>query len=298
MKCTPWKKRLALYGLAATLVTTVVLWLLTNILVFMATEIPPSARPALSSQFLQYPATKESVQSFDGKKISFWFFPQTNDPAKPTLIIIHGFGASKDHMLTYLLFAQQNGYSVAALDLRGHGDSDPGLCSFGYNEKQDVLALMNDLKRRGKSRFVLWGTSMGAVTSALAAETRPEGLAGLILDAPFDTLRNTLAHHARLFFNLPEFPLLPITYWRMEGRVGYDTKAIDVPRALKPVHVPILFLAAEKDTRMTLSMVQGIYDGANEPKSIYIMPGATHEYRDFEPEFQARILDFLKTQGL
>jgi pimeloyl-ACP methyl ester carboxylesterase len=261
----------------------------------MATEVPPAARPGLSRQFLQYPASKESVASFDGKKISYWFFPGNNDPAKPTLIILHGFGASKDHMFTYMLFAQQNGYSVAALDFRGHGDSDSSLCSFGFNEKQDVLAVMKELRAKGKSRFVLWGTSMGAVTAALTAETKPEGLAGMILDAPFDTLRHTLAHHADLFFNLPEFPLLNITYWRVEHRVGYETKAIDVPRALKSVHVPLLVMAAEKDVRMPVPLVRGIYEAANEPKSFYIIPKVPHEYRPFEPEFQATVLDFLKT---
>lgn len=294
MAWTSLKKRLAFYSSATVLLGILVIWLLTNILVSMATEVPPAARPAVSGQFLQYPGTKEYLHSFDGKKISFWFFPETNDPAKPTLIIVHGFGTSKDHMLTYMLFAQQNGYSVAALDLRGHGDSDPSLCSFGFSEKQDVLALMKTLEERGKSRFVLWGTSMGAVTSVLTAETRPEGLSGLILDAPFDTLRNTLAHHASLFFNLPEFPLLPVTYWRVEQRAGYDTNSINVPRALKTVHVPLLVLAAEKDTRMTLPLVRSIYEGANEPKFFYVIPGASHEYRAFEPEFQSRVLDFLK----
>jgi uncharacterized protein len=295
MKWTPFTKRIALYGGFTTLVGVGVLWFLTNILVSMATEVPPAARPALSSEFLPYSATKESTTSFDGKKISFWYFPENNDEKKPLLMIVHGFGASKEHMLTYMLFAQKNGYPVVALDLRGHGDSDPSLCSFGFNEKRDILAVMQWLRDRGQSRFVLWGTSMGAVTSALTAETQPNGLVGLIMDAPFDTLRHTLAHHAQLFFHLPEFPLLPITYWRIEQRVGYDTEAIDVPRALKTVHVPLLILAAEKDARMPLSLVQSIYKKGNEPKSFFIIPHATHEYRSFEADFQAKIREFLIT---
>jgi len=287
--------RSLIYGLILGILAAVVLWFLSNIFATMASQVPPASRPSLSQEFLPFPATKEVTPSFDGLPISFWYAPQSDDPKKPTLVIIHGFGASKEHMLTYMLFAQKHGYSLAALDLRGHGDSGTSLCSFGYREKQDVLAVMTWLEGKGKSRFVLWGTSMGAVTSVLTAQTQPPHLAGIILDAPFDTLRNTLTHHAKVFFNLSHFPLMPIICWRIQQLVGYDVDEIDVSRALQATKVPVLFMAAENDVRMPVPLVRGLYEAAHEPKTFYIIPSCGHEYRNFDPGFQTTVLTFLKS---
>ncbi|NJK91872.1 MAG: alpha/beta hydrolase [Blastochloris sp.] len=289
-----WLIKISLVILFLSAFSALLLWLFTGMLATMASEVPPPARPAIRSEFLPFPSEQHHIPSLDGTRIAFRYFPTSSDPRLPVLFIVHGFGASKEHMLTYMLFAQKNGYPSVGIDLRGHGDSDPALCSFGYREKQDVLAVAQWLNQKGHPRYVLWGTSMGAVTSALTAETQPQGLQGLILDAPFDTLRNTLVHHAKVFFNLPEFPFFPLTFWQIERTVGYDTRQINVPRALQSIHQPLLILAAENDERMPLPMVRGLYDLAHSPKTLHIIPGADHEYRAFDPEFQEAVLTFLR----
>ena len=73
------------------------------------------------------------------------------------------------------------GYRVAALDLRGHGDSDTTFTEHGdVVTAQDLLALIEHL---GGPAVVI-GSSMGTSAAAWAAAERPDLVAGLVLVSP------------------------------------------------------------------------------------------------------------------
>ena len=74
------------------------------------------------------------------------------------------------------------GYRVAAMDLRGHGDSDATFDAYDdVAAGSDVLALIAAL---GEPAVVV-GNSMGAGAAAWAAAEAPERVAGLVLIGPF-----------------------------------------------------------------------------------------------------------------
>jgi pimeloyl-ACP methyl ester carboxylesterase len=73
------------------------------------------------------------------------------------------------------------GYSVAVMDLRGHGSSDTTFRTHGdVVTGRDILALIDEL---GGPAVVL-GNSMGASSAAWAAAERPAAIAGLVLYGP------------------------------------------------------------------------------------------------------------------
>ncbi|EKS27935.1 alpha/beta fold hydrolase [Afipia felis] len=76
----------------------------------------------------------------------------------------------------------QNPRRVVAIDYRGRGrsDFDPNPTNYSVpNETTDVLALAN---AAGITRAILLGTSRGGLISMVIAATRPELLAGIILN--------------------------------------------------------------------------------------------------------------------
>jgi len=257
----------------------------------LATKIPPTARPSLNPARMGLVCEEVELRSEDGFRLAAWWMP-SGKPGKAPVVILHGLGASKAHMIDYILFAQKQGHPTLAIDFRGHGGSDPSLTSIGFYESRDVTAAMQFVRERGTGDPVLWGTSMGAV-SALLAAARDGAAAGLIADAPFDTYRQTVLHHARLFYGISEFPLITLAMPMIERRVGFRVDEVDCLRAAEQIQAPLLVLAGEKDMRMPPAMVKTIYERAAGPKEFWIIPGEGHENRNFGSQFQEKIADFL-----
>ena len=257
----------------------------------LATKIPPTARPSLNPSRMGLACEEVEIRTDDGFRLTAWWMP-TGKPERPPVVILHGLGASKAHMIDYILFAQEQGNPTLAIDFRGHGGSDPSLTSIGFYESRDAEAAMQFVRQRGAGDPVLWGTSMGAVAALLAA-ARDGSAAGIIADAPFDTYRNTVLHHAKLFYGLSEFPLITLAMPMIENRVRFRVDEVDCLRAAERIRAPMLVLAGEEDVRMPPAMVKTIYKRAAGPKEFWIIPGEGHENRDFGEEFRSKIAGFL-----
>ena len=68
---------------------------------------------------------------------------------------------------------------------------------------------------------VLMGHSMGAVAVLRAAAGQPD-VRAVIVEAPYDTYRANVSHHARLLYRLPSWvPIIPITIAIAEWRAGF-----------------------------------------------------------------------------
>ena len=284
------KPILTILGVLGAVVAGLIL-LAASFLADLATKIPPTARPSLNPSRMGLVCEEVELRTEDGFRLTAWWMP-TGKPERSPIVILHGLGASKAHMIDYILFAQEQGNPTLAIDFRGHGGSDPSLTSSGFYASRDAEAAMQFARQRGAGDPVLWGTSMGAV-SALLAAARDGSAAGIIADAPFDTYRNTVLHHAKLFYGLSEFPLITLAMPMIESRVRFRVDEVDCLRAAEQIRAPMLVLAGEEDARMPPEMVKTIYDRAAGQKEFWIIPGEGHENRNFGQEFREKIADFL-----
>jgi pimeloyl-ACP methyl ester carboxylesterase len=284
------KAILAVAGLLGLVVVGLVL-LAASFLADLATKIPPTARPSLNPSRMGLVCEEVELRSEDGFRLTAWWMPN-GKPGRAPVVVLHGLGASKAHMIDYILLAQEQGNPTLAIDFRGHGGSDPSLTSIGFYESRDAAAAMEFVRTRGAGDPVLWGTSMGAVSGLLAA-ARDGSAAGVIADAPFDTYRNTVLHHAKLMYGLSEFPLITLAMPMIESRARFRVDEVDCLRAAEQIRAPVLVLAGEEDVRMPPEMVKTIYDRAAGQKEFWIIPGEGHENRGFGKEFREKIGQFL-----
>ena len=266
-------------------------FLAASFLADLATKIPPTARPSLNPARMGLVCEDVELQTDDGMRLSAWWMP-TGKPGRAPVVILHGLGASKAHMIDYILFAQEQGNPTLAIDFRGHGGSDPSLTSIGFYESHDAIAAMKFVRERGAGNPVLWGTSMGAV-SALLAAAQDGSPAGVIADAPFDTYRNTVLHHAKLMYGLSEYPFVALAFPMIENRARFRVADVDCLAAAGRIRAPMLVLAGEEDERMPPAMVRTIYERAAGPKEFWVIPGEGHENRNFGAEFREKISEFL-----
>ena len=235
--------------------------------------------------------------SADGVKLSGWYLPRENSPV--TIIYCHGLFRSRLEMLERAEKFSQEGYAGLLMDFRSHGKSGKAMTSMGYLERFDIIGAVRYLKDslRIQTPVVVYGVSMGAAAALLAAAD-DSVIAGLIIDSSFLSFDETITHHAKLFFKLPQFPVASALIMFTKWRVGFNSADFDLRHAVQKIgDRPILFIAGGADTRMPPEIAKTLYDASpSTHKNIVIIPNATHgKAFNTEPETCTKaILDCLQ----
>ena len=151
--------------------------------------------------------------------------------------------------------------------------------------------------------MVLWGVSLGGASAVLAAADDPL-VAGIICDSSFRNLRDTVAHHIRLFRGwrwwLRVVPAWPVTdevlFW-MGRKGGFDTDAADVlDAAARLGDRPALFVANSEDRRMPKEIAFDLAAAAGPAAEVLIVPGRSHggAWRDGAAAYESAAASILE----
>jgi pimeloyl-ACP methyl ester carboxylesterase len=249
----------------------------------------------------QVPYEDVVFEARDAIQLSGWFVP----PKSKRVILIgtHGLFRNRVELLSRTMNLARDGYGALLYDSRSHGTSGKALVSFGYYEKNDVLGALQYLRRRYQDTpeppcFVLMGVSMGAVAS-LEAAAETKGFGAIILDSPFLSLPETVAHHTWLYFKLPRYTFPPIFLFWFERLAGFNPDRLDCRKALQKIEpVPILIIASEGDQRMGPGVARELYGlSTSSGKKLKIFGkevGHGAAARLHPDEYHALLKDFLE----
>ncbi|MFX0205643.1 MAG: alpha/beta hydrolase family protein [Candidatus Hodarchaeota archaeon] len=117
-------------------------------------------------------------------------YPSNLDEQRPAILAYHGWGGTKENILTNCLDFVKAGYIVLVPDLRGHGESG-GISTLGLLEQDDARVAIDYLFTRSdlvnSSAVSVWGASFGGMISLLAAGTDPRIKAAIAVSAPANT---------------------------------------------------------------------------------------------------------------
>ncbi|KAF2161455.1 hypothetical protein M409DRAFT_28185 [Zasmidium cellare ATCC 36951] len=222
-----------------------------------------------------------------------------------------------------------NGFTVAVMDIRGHGDSSTDFQKYGDEAiATDFIALIETLN---KGPVVLAGASLSAGGAAIAAGRRPDLVRGLILIGPF--LRNPQGVMGiigpTLMKTLVMKPWGPSvwksyskTLWPGLGDEGATKRAADnmdsltrpkrwaafqatvkgadhstvTPYLSKIKNVPALVVMGEKDPDWSKPVEEAEWVASNFRDSrLLAVPGAGHAPHLESPEMVGKeVLQFLK----
>lgn len=108
-----------------------------------------------------------------------WPYLEGGDPAKPTLVMVHGFGADKDHWTIYAPWMTRD-YHLIAPDLPGFGENDRNR-ELPFDVASQARRLRDFLDALGIERPHLGGNSMGGWISLRFAIDYPDRLRTLTL---------------------------------------------------------------------------------------------------------------------
>ncbi len=113
--------------------------------------------------------------SYDGIPLALDYRGQ----GSPLLLFIHGWCCRRAYWQPQIDFFSPD-YTVAALDLPGHGDSESGARS-GWGVKPFALDIVAAVKELKAAKVILIGHSMGGAVALEAARHLGETVAGVVL---------------------------------------------------------------------------------------------------------------------
>ncbi|XP_039686249.1 uncharacterized protein [Medicago truncatula] len=162
----------------------------------------------------------------------------------PCVIYCHGNSGCRVDASEAAMVLLPSNITVFALDFSGSGISGGEHVTLGWNEKDDLRAVVNYLRTdENVSLIGLWGRSMGAVTSLMYGAEDPS-IAGMVLDSPFSDLVDLMMELVDTYrFRLPKFTVkYAIQYMRrtIQKKAKFDITDLNTIKAAKSCYVPAL----------------------------------------------------------
>ena len=194
------------------------------------------------------------VTTDDGLRLHAWRVPGTTEF---TWLLFHGNGGNIGHRVPELaLFHHRLGVNLFIFDYRGYGRSEGSPSEQGtYRDARAALRYLQDRADTPKERIVYFGHSLGTAVAVELAVFKPP--LGLILVSPFASVSDM----SRLVF-----PLLPAG-WLLRNK--YNSLA-----RIGKIHRPLLILHGGQDETVPISHANKLFDAANPPKHLEVLPGA------------------------
>ena len=204
-----------------------------------------------------------------GGSIIGWKKATTPGAIKPAnrLIVFHGnagFALARSHFVTG--FGNLGGgtlWDVHLFEYPGFG-ARPG----PLGEKtfvQAARAAIAQLTAEDRRPIFLLGESLGSGPACALAGAEPDSIAGLLLITPYRSLAEVAQHH---------YPIVPV---RLLLRDRWENTP-----ALQRFHRRVAFLLASDDEVIPVTQGRQLFESANEPKRLWVAPGATHNRLPYE----------------
>jgi predicted alpha/beta-fold hydrolase len=107
----------------------------------------------------------------DSLKLADYFIESQQDSTKGIIILVHGIGGCKEHFLGLSASLAEKGIATFVFDGRAHGKSEGKYCTYGFQEKHDISAIVDYLQEENpKTPIGIWGNSLGGAIAIQALE--------------------------------------------------------------------------------------------------------------------------------
>lgn len=278
------------------------------ILAESATQIPRSFR-WLPPRSVAYSAAVESgatlrdveIAAADGVSLRAWML-NPHEPNATVMIVLHGVGAHRGHVLGHAALFARHGYTVIVPDNRAHGTSGGGRTSYGVLESGDVSRWIDWAERNtGARRIVGYGQSMGAAILLRATGTDPR-LSAVAAEAPFATFEAAATDRIASFVSRPPawFAVeAGFLWWRI--RSGIDLKKANPLESIRvamrrPDPPRVMLIHSGGDRTIPLWHSRTLREVAPGRIEYWELDGVEHTqvFHRYPEEFEERVTGFFE----
>lgn len=233
---------------------------------------PPLSEAKRNAILGAFPGSEIKLITSDQNVLQGWFVQ--NGPDDSPLLIYYGGNAEDVSMQLQDLPMMQNMHFLF-MNYRGYGQSTgkPSQKDF-YRDALQIYDEMAQRREVNADKIFLMGRSLGSGVATYVASERPAK--GLILVTSFDSILKVAQRH---YFFLPISLLL---------KHPFDNFAL-----AKNLHTPLLAILAENDEVIPVEHGLNLVKAYAGPKSLVLLPGATHNDVQIFPKYWESIRDFI-----
>jgi len=216
--------------------------------------------------------SEQRVQTPDGETLVLWRAEAR--PGMPTILFFHGNGGALPDRAERMAFYQAQGFGALFLSYRGYGASTGSVSEQGFIT--DALTAYDVLVKDGipPRKIAVVGESLGTGVAVQLAAQKPVG--AVALEAPFTAAVDVAAG---IYWYLPVRWLMKDQYLSRDH--------------IANVRVPLLIQHGDADRVIPVDQGRKLYDMANEPKELVILPGRGHDVIG-SPDVWAREVQFFR----
>ena len=211
------------------------------------------------------------------------------------VLLLHGVRADRRAMLPRSLALQQLGYAVLLMDLPAHGESAGERITYGRDEGASVRHALLWLRTQLPDEKVgVIGASLGGAALVLSnAVPAPDAV---VLEAMFPTIEAAVSNRIHTRVGVLSQLLTPLLVWQLPLRLGVDLAQLRPIDQMASLRAPVLVAGGADDMLTTKAETQQLFDAANAPKQLWVVPGAAHVdlYAYAPAEYAAHVFGFLQ----
>ncbi|MCP4077517.1 MAG: alpha/beta hydrolase [Gammaproteobacteria bacterium] len=205
------------------------------------------AKPLNDKHLLRYDVAIDVNQKTEKTYLKLTRAEVQND-FNGTIVVIHGFKASKEFMANTAAYFRFLGFNVIVPDLPGHGDSS-GEISFGIKDAKIINELLNSSVDLAYPLYVL-GNSMGAVAATYLAKEN-DYVSGIILQAPMTIFDNATVNyslnHSSIITRLFSEKAIRQGAIKALDKADVFVEQTDIKPILSSLDTPVMILASTSD---------------------------------------------------
>lgn len=221
----------------------------------------------------------------NSEQIHAWWIPAAS-PSDRVLLFFHGNGYVLDQTVgdgEELRPLHNLGANLLMVDYRGYGTSSPTTANETrvYEDARTSFIYLTEQRKVSHRNIIFVGRSIGSGPATEMAKDHPEA-GGLILISGFTSIPDA----AQSIWYLRAFPLTLLSHNQFNNLSKMDS-----------VHIPVLVTVGTEDDTTPPWMAQALFQKANQPKRLYLAPGADHNdmIRLGGQALEAQMTDFLQT---
>ncbi len=221
--------------------------------------------------------SKLEVLTIDSIKLRGYWTYQPNRKPQGVMILLHGFGSCKEHLLGLVKKLCERGYESVVFDSRAHGRSQGNYTTFGYYERDDVMQIVDAIKAKNDSVPIgIWGNSMGGAVALQALEL-DERIDFGVIESTFRDLEEIIQDYQKNIVGI-SMPYFARKAMRIAERMAdFEIKRVRPIRSVQNIEQPVMMIHGDADERISVEYGKDLYRHlASKEKELFIVKGAGH----------------------